>query len=72
MKKGESEKEINKLVAYLFYFKDEHRHDNFIGILPERRKDKTRVSLESIMKWAKLAAGNNVDPNSIYYIQIDL
>ena len=70
MKKEESKNEINRTVAYVFYFRDEHRPDNFIGILPERRKDKSRITQESIMKWGKLAAGINVDANSIWYVEV--
>lgn len=60
------------MVAYEFYFDDGRKEENLIGILPERRKKRRRVSRKSIMKWGKLAAGSYVDPNSIYYIQVDL
>ncbi len=60
------------MVVYEFYFKDGRKGDSLIGILPERRKDKKRVNRKSIMKWGKLAATSNVDPKSIYYVQIDL
>ena len=66
------------MVIYKFYFDDEfyfndgREEDSLIGILPERRKSRRRVTRKSIMKWGKLAAGGNVDPSSIYYVKLDL
>jgi hypothetical protein len=59
------------MLAYLFYLNDGREDPELIGILPEKRKDRRRVTRKSIMKWGKLAAGSYVDPNSINYIQID-
>ena len=55
-----------------FYFNDGREEDSLIGILPERRKSRRRVTRKSIMRWGKLAAGSNVDPNSIYYVKLNL
>ncbi len=66
-----TEKKSN-MVAYEFYSKDGSEIDSLIGILPERRRDKKRVTEKSIMKWGMLAAGINVDPNSIWYVKVNL
>ena len=60
------------MVAYEFYFNDGCEEDSLIGILPERRENKRRVTRKSIMKWGRMAAGSNVNPNSIYYVKLDL
>ena len=60
------------MVIYKFYFNDGRGEDSLIGILQERRKNKRRVTRKSIMKWGKLAAGSYVDPNSIYYVKLNL
>ena len=39
------------MVAYEFYFNDGHEEDSLIGILPERRKNRRRITQKSIMKW---------------------
>jgi len=57
------------MVAYEFYLNDGYREPNLIGILPEKRKNRLRITRRSIMKWGKLAAGSYVDPKSIYFIQ---
>ncbi len=68
------------MVSYEFYFDTGEKGDNpaismnesnLIGILPERRKDRRRVTRNSIMRWGRLAAGSYVDPKRIYYIQIN-
>jgi len=69
--KKNPERRLN-MVAYEFYFNDGREEAGLIGILPERRKNKRRVTRKSIMKWGKLAAGSYVAPNSIYYIQLEL
>jgi hypothetical protein len=60
------------MVTYEFYLKDGSEELNLIGILPERRKNRRRITRESIMKWGHLVAGSYVDPNSVYFIQLDL
>ena len=60
------------MLTYQFYFNDGREESSLIGILPERRKNKRRVTRKSIMKWGKLVAGSYIDPNSIYYIPVKL
>jgi hypothetical protein len=60
------------MMAYEFYLNDENGEPNLIGILPERRRDRLRITRESIVKWGRLVAGSYVDPNRIYYIQVEL
>jgi len=43
-----------------------------IGILPERRKDPLRITQESILKWGKMVAGDDVNANNIYFVQIEV
>jgi hypothetical protein len=67
--KKNPERKLNML-AYEFYSIDGCDDVSLIGILPERRKHRRRVTRKSIMKWGKLAAGSYTDPNSIYYIKV--
>ncbi len=60
------------MLAYEFYVHDEMGELDFIGILPERRKDPLRITQESIMKWGKMLACDNVDVNNIYFVQIKI
>jgi len=69
--KKNPEKRLN-MTTYSFYLDDGREDACPIGILPERRKDRRRVTRKSIMKWGKLVAGSYVDPNSIHFIQMEL
>ncbi len=60
------------MVVYELYWRDEEGGSHFIGILPERRKDPGRMTQESIINWGKMAIGGEGDPNSIYFVQIEI
>ena len=60
------------IVAYKFYSRHENA-DKLIGILPERRKDLTRITPESIMNWGRILGSSvGIDGNSIYFIQVEV
>ena len=59
------------MVAYEFYVDDESKGPDLIGILPERRKESTRITEESVTNWGRLLA-DCVDPNSIYFIRVEI
>ncbi len=69
------------MVAYEFYVKRGSNEPyligrpdepDLIGILPERRKNRRRITKKSIMKWGTLVAGSYVDPDSVYFTRIEL
>jgi len=60
------------MVLYEFYISDGTKEPELVGVLPERRKNKRRVTRKSIMKWGRIAAGSHVDPNTIYYVKLNL
>ena len=58
--------------AYEFYSRYE-KGDKLIGILPERRKDSTRITPESIMNWGRILGDKaGIDADSIYFIQVEV
>jgi hypothetical protein len=62
------------LVAYEFYSLDEVGKAHLIGILPERRKDRDRITNDSIMNWVKkvIGNGNNNRENNIFFSQVKI
>jgi len=61
------------MTAYEFYLHDDHMEEfHLLGILPERRKDSSRITQESIVKWGRLIAGDSVDIDNMYFIQIEV
>jgi hypothetical protein len=59
-----------RMVAYEYYWRDEVKGFELIGVLPERRKDSKRATEESIMGFAKKFWGNNMDNGNILFIRV--
>lgn len=41
------------MVVYRFYLRNPKGFSEFIGVLPERRKDPERISDESVINWGR-------------------
>jgi hypothetical protein len=55
------------MVAYELFSYDEKNGYEFIGILPERRKDPKRITKESVLKWGRMILGSNPDGKEILF-----
>jgi len=60
------------MLAYEVYQKDPIRGYEFIGVLPERRKNPARITEESIINWAGKFFGRNLDITRIFIIQLEI
>jgi len=60
------------MVAYKFYWLDPKGGYQIIGVLPERRKNLTRVTQESIMRWGENIFGKELDTKDIFFIQVTI
>jgi len=60
------------MIAYEFYIHNGDQKEHFIGILPERRKDSTRITRKSIMNWAKKTLGDDEDVKNIYFLRVEI
>lgn len=60
------------MLAYEFYSRDELDGDHLIGILPERRKSKERITEESIMKWVRMVLGDDAGITHIFFVKVRL
>jgi len=60
------------MVAYEFYWQDEIGNTHLVGILPERRKDPTRISDETIMNWANKIIGNGMKADDIFISKVNV
>ena len=56
--------------AYEFYWRDPKGGYQIIGVMPERKKNGARVTLESIMRWGRNIFGTDFDTNDIFFIQV--
>jgi hypothetical protein len=60
------------MTAYEFYQRDEKGENHFIWILPERRNDPERITLESIINWGRKAVIDNAEVRDIFFIQVEI
>jgi len=58
------------MIAYEFYIRDPEKGDRLIGILPERRKDSSRITEKSIMHWVESILGRSINGEEVYYIKV--
>jgi len=61
-----------KITAYEFYRRVGNGRDHFVGTLPERRKDRARISEDSILNWARLlfsGMGEEEFTRDIYFVE---
>jgi hypothetical protein len=60
------------MMAYEFYWRDGIGEVHLVGILPERRKNRKRITQESIMNFGRMLIGDNVVSENIYFIRVAL
>lgn len=60
------------MVAYEYYWRNDMKGYELIGVLPERRKDLNRVTPKSIIGLGKKFWGDNVDIDHILFIRISI
>ena len=58
------------MIAYEFYWHDPIKGYQRIGVQPERRKNPTRITQESIINLARELIGDNADAKNIFFIKI--
>ena len=59
------------LASELYTFNKKKGYE-FIGVLPERRKDPTRMTEDSVMSWGKTPLGDNVDSKNMFFKRVIL
>ena len=55
------------MLAYELYTFNKKKGYEFIGVLPERRKNPARITRNSVMNWAKMLSGDDVDSEDIFF-----
>ncbi len=60
------------MVAYEFYWLDEVKGYELLGVLPERRKSPARITEKSILGWADKLFGNKFSTKDIYFTQVTI
>ena len=58
------------ITAYEFYLRHPSKGNQWIGILPERRRSSGKVTKETTRKWGRRLIGRDVDPSELFFIQV--
>jgi hypothetical protein len=61
----------SKMVVYEFYRRIPGGEDKLIGVLPERRKDKKRITHQTIMNWARLLVPEQIFSDKVYFVRLE-
>lgn len=61
----------SKIVVYEFYRRIPDGEDKLIGVLPEIRKDKERITHQSIMNWARLLVPEQIFSDKVYFVRVE-
>ena len=59
------------MVAYEFYWLDEVKGYQLIGVLPERRKSPERITQKSILKLGEKIFCKGINTEDIFFIQVE-
>jgi len=61
------------MLVYEIYAFDKKRGYELIGALPERRKNRTRMTRESVIRWGSMLLNNGVDSKDVFFkpVRID-
>jgi hypothetical protein len=60
------------MLAYELYSFDKTKGFELIGVLPERRKNPTRITRGSVMSWGRMLLGDRAEEKRIYFKRITL
>lgn len=58
------------MVAYELFSFDRKNGYEFIGILPERRKDPKRITKESVVNWGRMVLGSRSEGKKILFNRV--
>jgi len=58
------------MLAYELYRFNKKKGYEFIGVLPERRKNAMRITRDSVMNWGKSLLGEDVDSKNTFFKRV--
>jgi hypothetical protein len=60
------------MLAYELYTFDKKKGYELIGVLPERRKNPMRITMDSVMNWGKVLLGDYMDNKKIFFKRVTI
>jgi hypothetical protein len=60
------------MLVYEIYAFNKKKGYELIGALAERRKNRARITKESVMRWGRMLLGDDVDSKDIFFKPVDV
>ena len=60
------------MLGYELYWRDPLKGYQLIGVLPERRRNSKRITIESVLNFGKKYFGNNLDLNEMFFLEVEI
>ena len=60
------------MLVYELYISNGKMDYELVGVLPERRKNPTRITKESVIKWGRKLLGDDADSKEIFFNPISM
>ncbi len=60
------------MLVYEIYAFNKKKGYELIGALPERRKNRARITKESVVKWGRMLLGDDVDSKDIFFKPVEI
>lgn len=60
------------MLVYELYTFNKTKGYELIGVLPERRKNPTRITNDSVMNWGRILLGDDVDGKNIFFKPVSI
>ena len=55
------------MLVYELYTFNKKKGYELIGVFPERRKNRTRITKGSVVRWGRMLLGDDVDSKDIFF-----
>jgi len=60
------------MLVYELYALKKKKGYELIGVLPERRKNPTRVTKESVIEWGRILLGDDADSEGMFFKPVEI
>jgi len=60
------------MIGYQLYWWRDPKGYEFIGVLPERRKDPQRITNESVLNWGQRYFAIELNLNDMYFVEVEI
>ncbi len=60
------------MVGYELYWRDPIKGYQLIGVLPERRRNPKRITIEAVLNWGQKYFGKNLNLDDMFFVEVEI